>query len=122
MPYEGPIVDVLTVCQVQHRLAIVAAAYARKPRKVFRTIPNMEEVSEHVLRTYSTNNTILEPAVVALNEADIHTAPLIGDLMDNLGINFEQMHDLACACNGCFVQGDYMAQRFDTLAAELMQG
>ena len=119
MAYDDPGKSALSQSEIKRRLHSVSGSYAQQAHTVFRAIPDIEGTSTEELRAIAVAGTILQPAADGLQNAGIPTNGSVGDLMDKLGLNHDEMHSIACACHGDRIPGSYMAHTFYGLAEAL---
>ncbi len=70
---------------------------------------NLEHGPLFLLRMRSTNSTSLAPVVAALQAAGVKVKPTIGSLMQVLGLDREDLHDVFCYCHAEYSNGASIA-------------
>ena len=98
----------------------VAVAFGRKPRTMFNTLRDVEDMKPEVLRATKTAGTIFAEAEKALNAADVPTDGTVGRIMDVLSLSQDDVHYIACFCHehSATMDGETAAFRFRELQAQ----
>ncbi|MBX9906308.1 hypothetical protein K2X96_00215 [Patescibacteria group bacterium] len=99
------------------RRALAVTALRAHSGHQFKTLPAIEFMTDDAIRAFSTAGTVLEPVVAALNAAGVATEPTIGAVMDNMGLDREQLHHGLCHCiHGETISGHRAAENFAKFA------
>jgi hypothetical protein len=84
----------------KQRLCIAAAAFAAfAPTDTFRTPKFLENPDVEAMKATSTDNTVFEPIVDALNAAGEATPANNGGVMTALGMSQDVLHAVFCDCH-----------------------
>ena len=92
-------VSAVALLSRMQKLKIALKALNAKGSKSYLTLYDVENTPQETLDQTSTDGTVFQPIVDALNVQGIITEPNVGSVMRNLEITKHDVHEITCYCH-----------------------